>query len=85
MMVAILVCIGLALSSRAGDPYRAHLLSQIFTIDNPRGYHNIVPIQLPAGTDLYIPRYEIPKGAIFCRMEDKVTKSTKVWLKLGVQ
>ena len=85
MMVAILLCIGPALSSKAGDPYRAHLLSQIFTLNNPQVYHNIVPLQLPAGTDIYIPRYEIPKGAIFCRMEDKVTKASKVWLKLGVQ
>jgi len=32
-----------------------------------------------------IPHYEIPKGAVFCRMEDKLTKATKVWIKVGVK
>ncbi len=31
-----------------------------------------------------VPRYKTPKGNIFCRMEDVVTKKTGVWLKVGV-
>lgn len=30
-----------------------------------------------------IPRYQIPKGSVFCRMEDKLTRATKVWIKVG--
>lgn len=31
----------------------------------------------------FIPRYEIPKGSVFCRMEDKLNRATKVWIKVG--
>lgn len=31
----------------------------------------------------FIPRYQIPKGSVFCRMEDKLTRATKVWIKVG--
>lgn len=31
-----------------------------------------------------VPRYQIPKGHIFCRMEDIVTRKTNVWLVVGV-
>jgi hypothetical protein len=31
-----------------------------------------------------VPAYQIPKGNIFCRMEDLVTRKTGVWLKVGV-
>lgn len=31
-----------------------------------------------------VPPYQIPKGNIFCRMEDAVTRKTGVWLKVGV-
>lgn len=30
-----------------------------------------------------IPRYQIPKGSVFCRMEDKLNRATKVWIKVG--
>lgn len=32
-----------------------------------------------------IPRYQIPKGSIFCIMEDKLTKATGIWIKVGVK
>jgi hypothetical protein len=32
-----------------------------------------------------IPHYQIPKGAVFCRMEDKLTKATGLWIKIGVK
>lgn len=34
---------------------------------------------------LQIPKIETPKGAVFCRLEDKLTKATKVWIKIGVK
>lgn len=36
-------------------------------------------------SESYIPRFERPKGAIFCRMEDYLTAKTKVWFKVGVK
>jgi len=30
-------------------------------------------------------RYQIPKGNIFCRMEDYMCRTTGVWLKVGVK
>lgn len=53
--------------------------------------HNSVAIKLqheqttPAIEVTPIPRYQIPKGAIFCRMEDKLTKATGIWIKVGVK
>ncbi|MES2619533.1 MAG: hypothetical protein V4615_01690 [Bacteroidota bacterium] len=32
-----------------------------------------------------VPHYEIPKGNVFCRLEDKLTRATKVWIKVGVK
>ncbi len=32
-----------------------------------------------------IPRYEIPKGSVFCRMEERLKNSTGLWLKIGVK
>ena len=78
------------LTSKGSNPYRNYLRLKIYTQTSLLIYPIARPLQLPEGTDIYIPhtyiaQYEIPKGAIFCRMEDKVTRATKVWLKLGVQ
>jgi len=39
----------------------------------------------PKFVPLEIPKIETPKGAVFCRLEDKLTKATKVWIKIGVK
>ena len=80
----IFTCCLLPTKSIAGNPYREYLLSEIYTV------HNTVPSRIAETSSTlspaaFIPRFERPKGAIFCRMEDKVTKATKVWLKIGVQ
>jgi hypothetical protein len=31
-----------------------------------------------------VPHYQIPKGNIFCRMEDYLSRRTGVWIKVGV-
>jgi hypothetical protein len=69
-------------ASKANDPYRAYLLSRIY-----------MPIHAIAGSlqqkspvnELAIPRYKIPAGNVFCIMEDKLTKATKVWITVGVK
>lgn len=30
-----------------------------------------------------LPRYQMPKGNVFCRMEDKLMKLTGVWITVG--
>jgi hypothetical protein len=65
----------------AGDPYKHYLVAKVALLHSITG-----PVFSPMNHPLvYIPKYETPKGAIFCRMEDKVTRVTKVWLKLGVE
>ena len=80
----ILVFCALALTSNANSPYRNYLLSKVQTYTRPVEYSQ--PVATPSvGAGAFIPRFERPKGAVFCRMEDHVTKATKVWLKIGVQ
>lgn len=64
----------------AENPYRTYLLAHSFSVSR-----NSVkaPITLPQR--YLIPRYQIPKGAVFCRMEDKLTKATGLWIKIGLK
>lgn len=41
-------------------------------------YNNISPA-------LQLPKITTPQGAVFCRMEDFMTRKTKVWVKVGVK
>lgn len=36
-------------------------------------------------TNKMVPAYTIPKGNVFCIMEDKLTRATGLWIKVGVQ
>ena len=69
---------------KANDPYRDYLLSKIYLQPQSKiqSGNTLTPT---VGAGAFIPKYETPRGAIFCRMEDKVTRATKVWLKIGVQ
>ncbi len=71
-------------TSKAGGAYRNYLLSKVYVLSKPSEYH-AADVSTSLSSAAFIPRFERPKGAIFCRMEDKVTKATKVWLKIGVQ
>ena len=84
VLVFIIVFCLPVLGLKANDPYRDYLLSKVFLQPQPKIQSNTT-ITPTVGASAFIPRFERPKGAIFCRMEDKVTKATKVWLKLGVQ
>ena len=66
----------------ANDPYRAYLLSKIIFQENFK-IHKSAPASI-AKSNCVIPRFERPKGAVFCRMEDYLTTKTKVWIKVGV-
>jgi hypothetical protein len=83
-LVLIMVSGLVTLASKANDPYRDYLLSKIYLQPQPKIQSSTI-FTPTVGASAFIPRFERPKGAIFCRMEDKVTKATKVWLKIGVQ
>jgi hypothetical protein len=56
--------------------YKKHLLMQLTASVKPKIYRQKSP--------QIIPRFERPKGSVFCRMEDVVTRKSGLWLKLGV-
>lgn len=72
-----------SLSVSAGNKYRTYLIEQLANRPFP------TPISIakaPVANKVYtIPRYQIPAGSVFCRLEDKLTRVTKVWVKIGVQ
>ena len=73
------------LDSKANNQYRTYLLTRIYGASiSAKQIDSKVAFQSPE-SEAGIPRYQIPKGNIFCRMEDKLTKATKVWIKVGVQ
>lgn len=79
LALAFVLCCGL---SKANNPYQKYLLAKLLT------YHRATTCSMSQikTTPLYtIPRYQIPKGNVFCRMEDKLTKATGVWIKVGVK
>jgi len=41
-------------------------------------YASLMPMQLPAKLSF---KYELPKGAIFCRMEDAIYNKLNFWVK----
>lgn len=69
-------------NAQARSPLRTYILMHTLTQPSYEKKQPIITEVKPAYT---IPHYEIPKGAIFCRMEDKLTKATKVWIKVGVK
>lgn len=83
-LVSLLFFCSLATALKAGDPYRSYLLATLYPLHSIVQPH-IAETSPSLSPSAFIPRFERPRGAIFCRMEDKVTKATKVWLKLGVQ
>lgn len=82
-MMVVVFC-SVTVVSAARGVYRQYLLSTISSFHKPAEVHEPA-INSTLSPAAYIPRFERPRGAIFCRMEDKVTKATKVWLKIGVE
>lgn len=81
VLLTILLFCCLSVNAAEHNWYRLYLLSKIETLPKYTNLHsggrkiNLEPI----------PRFERPKGAIFCRMEDYLTAKTKVWIKVGVK
>ena len=83
MRICVLLCLMvLGITTGANNPYRTYLLTNV-SVAKPAPTKS--GAALPLKTSCVIPRYEIPKGNVFCRMEDKLTRSTGLWLKIGVK
>ena len=73
-----------SLFAQASGVYRTYLLSKA-------SFHLYSQFQsnandlVSAKTSCVIPHYEIPKGNVFCRMEDYLTRKKNVWIKVGVK
>ena len=87
MRICVLLCFMILGSTvSANNPYRTYLLTKVSArVENKTNTHKSVQVITPATANCVIPRYEIPKGNVFCRMEDKLTRSTGLWLKIGVK
>lgn len=88
MLTTILLFSCLSVSATERDWYRIYLNTQI--VKPAEFEYPMYPRQEKAlcGTGLTqgnIPRFQRPKGAIFCRMEDYLTAKRKVWIKVGVK
>lgn len=68
-------------STFAGNAYRLFLLSKVQPL---KACYPTTTVK-PMPNARFIPVYEIPKGSVFCRMEDKLTRLTGVWIKIGVK
>ena len=71
-----------SLSSQARNWYRMYLDSKTYVAPKFSVYSYVAQTR---SVDMTIPRFERPKGALFCRMEDYLTSKTKVWIKVGVK
>ncbi len=87
--IVTILFIVVAFGAKAQDScstYRQYVSTQVFKHSYKHRTVQAVPQaqQVQVHSSLYfIPRYEIPKGSVFCRMEDKLTRATKVWIKVG--
>lgn len=80
-LLTILLLWGLSANASERNWYRIYLLSKVeSTTRYADQYNNRYKISVTP-----VPRFERPKGAIFCRMEDYLTTKTKVWIKVGVK
>ncbi len=84
---AIIVAILLTDGLKAGNPYRDYL---VLKTRNQLSFA-MAPVQVESEIQESniiikpVPHYQIPTGAVFCRLEDKLTRATKVWIKIGVK
>lgn len=73
-----------SLFAEASGVYRTYLLSKV-SFQLHLHFQTSTTDLASAKTNCVIPHYEIPKGNVFCRMEDYLTRKTNVWFKVGVK
>jgi hypothetical protein len=81
---AVIFFLFIACMVKAANPYQRYLLAKAVTV-RPHSALLQNSISTAPASISQIPRYQIPKGNVFCRMEDKLTKTTGVWIKVGVK
>jgi hypothetical protein len=69
---------------KANNPYQRYLLAKALTV-RPHSALLQNSVSVAPASISQIPHYQIPKGNVFCRMEDKLTKTTGIWIKVGVK
>lgn len=82
-IVSLIVLNVLTLAVFANSPYRQYLLAKASDIHI--SYSNKHILSQSSTVTYVIPRYTIPKGNVFCRMEDQLCRATGLWLKIGVK
>lgn len=90
-LLAILLFCSLYVSAAEHNWYRIYLVSKCYVPAKFQHYYRsmgwcgtgLSPDNMPPV--MYLPPWERPKGAVFCRMEDYLTAKTKVWIKVGVK
>lgn len=78
--LAVLILWVVAQNCLAGDAYRMYLLSRSQQLYK---HPKVCATNLPSAR--FIPAYQIPEGSVFCRMEDKLTRLTGIWFKVGLK
>lgn len=70
----------------SNNAYRTYLLQQLYLGPKEKQFQQQVFTRTNnAGSLACIPKYSIPKGNVFCIMEDKLTRATGIWIKVGVK
>lgn len=80
--IFVLVLLFLYSTIYAGEGYRSYLTTHTVNKHSTKPVSNQI---FTSPVKSMIPAYQIPKGNVFCRMEDKLIRVTKVWIKIGVK
>ncbi len=80
----LLLFVFISTFAQASGVYRTYLLSKV-SFQLHSHFQTRLADLTSVKTNCVIPHYEIPKGNVFCRMEDYLTRKTNVWIKVGVK
>ncbi len=82
--LVVVLFVFISFFAHANGAYRTYLLSKV-SFQLHSHFQTSANDWASAKTSCVIPPYEIPKGNVFCRMEDYLTRKTNVWIKVGVK
>lgn len=80
--ILFIASIYFAKAQDSSSAYKRYVDSELTRCHQPT-VHRMAKVDSAVIKPYLIPRYEIPKGSVFCRMEDKLNRATKVWIKVG--
>lgn len=83
--IVTILLIAAAFCAKAQDSssaYKRYVDSELTRCHQPT-IHRIAKADSAVIKPYLIPRYQIPKGSVFCIMEYKLNRATKVWIKVG--